>query len=114
MLIVDWSSDVCSSDLAQVEIAGAWPARRQGVVLGVAGLRVALLSADTVDCRAFGARRPDCFRQLGVLAGPAVVPGGARRWARLCVSGRSHCTEERRGGKEGVSKGRSRWRLDIS
>src|SRR3546814_10987853 len=90
MRISDWSSDVCSSDLAGVEDRGT--ARGAGLTA----------VADAGQCRdALGnevGRRPhvDDFGR----------PGIADR------AGAAHRPEERRSGKECVSTGRSRWSPD--
>src|SRR3546814_16530534 len=81
MRISDWSSDVCSSDLAAHAIRGA--AAPGGSPSGVAAIRARTL----IDCLA--ARIARC----------RMATGGARR------------SEERRVGKECVSTCRSRWWL---
>src|SRR3546814_17630650 len=89
MRISDWSSDVCSSDLAALE--------QPVLVISVIG--------EAAD-RALGARRAVAVveRAVAVLPAPdriGVVFGQVRRGLER--------SEERRVGKEGVSKGRSRW-----
>src|SRR3546814_20979764 len=115
MLISDWSSDVCSSDLGQFAILGddRWAGRPHGVykMLSSGGER----SRDDDDCvYAKGAHlHADYFGQD--------VPGGLRGRVRSetrlrdvggGASGldkRSVGSGERRVGNDGVSTGKSRW-----
>src|SRR3546814_11708557 len=99
MRISDWSSDVCSSDLMDMNFRSlrVEPATRKnfapyGVLVGV---------DPAVDSR------------TGEFYGDKVelwAPGGfvSDEQTRLSVA-RIHRSEERRGGKEGVSTCRSRW-----
>src|SRR5690606_40120861 len=59
----DWSSDVCSSDLATVAIDGAAPVDQQGLALGDLGF-----AGDSVRQRTVGLSRDD--RAEGRLFGP--------------------------------------------
>src|SRR3546814_3854230 len=91
MRISDWSSDVCSSDLACPSFAGLTLA--QPCIMGVVNVT------------------PDSFSDGGDFADPAhaIAEGLAMREAGadiLDIGGRS---EERRVGKECVSTCRSRW-----
>src|SRR3546814_18862514 len=102
--MMDWSSDVCSSDLPPDRRAIA-TARRHGVDIG--GLRARqlgradfddfdwLLCADHAHLRDVQALGPDSGRARSTLF---------MEWAGLEGS-----SEERRVGKEGVSPCRSRW-----
>src|SRR3546814_5928249 len=105
MLISDWSSDVCSSDLGGflqpekmrvelllVEPAGAVDAREHRVLLVAAPI---------------GPRHPRQFESIGVeLAGRRQMGAAAHIEPGVFGIGRS---EERRVGKECVSTCRSRW-----
>src|SRR3546814_19725281 len=95
MRISDWSSDVCSSD--QIRIAGQPLLRREQGRPAVQQIRVLLRGLP------FGGGAGDALAHAQVVAtfldpAPEARPGPQQ--------GRS---EERRGGKECVSKGRSRW-----
>src|SRR3546814_16380755 len=84
MRISDWSSDVCSSDLRQLEHLGR--------LLDHVGRRDGLLGHDII-----------IDQQLEVLAGRHAVDQPPR------LDGRLFRSEERRVGKECVSTCRSRW-----
>src|SRR3546814_2411998 len=84
MRIIDWSSDVCSSDLLQLaDLVGD---RRRDLIGAGAG--------------------PDDRHPLALQAYVMVPTGGMHACAREAVHARS---EERRVGKECVSTCRSRW-----
>src|SRR3546814_9733119 len=100
MRISDWSSDVCSSDLVDAGHGDALPETRT-------------LALDQGRHRAD--RRPQAMRieqslidgldrlpRYGGLAGELAAIGPQQR-------GGFERSEERRGGKEGVSTGRARW-----
>src|SRR3546814_15312002 len=94
MRISDWSSDVCSSDLGP---AIRWGCSPYGGACG------------WVDAAAPQGRRPDSggvkARRLRLRLADSVAHVG---WARS-LPWRLERLEERRGGKEGVSKCRTRW-----
>src|SRR3546814_11416632 len=95
MLISDWSSDACSSDLC-VDIAGvassilATPTIQNAATLH--GLAAFLPSSHAL--REIAAR---CVADLTANGAVEDCPGDVAR------------SEERREGKEGFSRGRSRW-----
>src|SRR3546814_942044 len=90
MRISDWSSDVCSSDLASALGRGGRSARRRG-------------GPGRGPGRALGARHP---ASAGKDRNPGCGAGGQAAFARCLRS------EERRVGKECVSTCRSRWSPD--
>src|SRR3546814_13521152 len=94
MRISDWSSDVCSSDLPKqfVEHAGARLAR-------------IILDRDEAEIAAIARPRWTEFDRLLPEADPAVGQIGADVLRRQ----QARRSEERRVGKECVSKCRSRW-----
>src|SRR3546814_13464382 len=100
MRISDWSSDVCSSDLAGTLARRAGAAHRP--------------RATAVD-RRLHRRGGRVWRGSGGRTAGGVGGGGPRRppagrgGLRLRVPRRRRRSEERRGGKECVSTGRSRW-----
>src|SRR3546814_16221747 len=97
MRISDWSSDVCSSDLIEIgvlAIAGGIDARRLAVGVAADDLRFLV---------ALGADR----RRLLLTRGAHAVVRRLQRRAFGQVGELS--SEERRVGKECVSKCRSRW-----
>src|SRR3546814_21033338 len=105
MRISDWSSDVCSSDLAEVE-------RQRGIFEIVALVRERLgrtHQAEQID--ALGLAHARCGGALEAEHDDRVAPVLRRRIGgqpalHPLERGRS---EERRGGKECVSTCRSRW-----
>src|SRR3546814_18019597 len=121
MRISDWSSDVCSSDLGI--IAGRPDsASRQPIAQGrdvVAGVRC---RGDEFIARAL-VRIGQCPKHRRARAGAAEGDGRPRqaiecgsepRGVIVAERPRRHRSEERRGGKEGVSTCRSRWSPDKS
>src|SRR3546814_16231712 len=121
MRISDWSSDVCSSDLAaqqrqrSVHDEGRDARPHLGIVLGESLLG----DAGVLPVEPVGMGEPDCgrrlpgrlaFRRGGGLAhhflGRLVIAQAAIGGVPDGAVGRS---EERRGGKERVSTFRSRW-----
>src|SRR3546814_14724926 len=97
MRISDWSSDMCSSDLALHQVAAA-----AGVFLEAGGCRFHdVLSADSMQMIGFGGIKRRARMQLHVQQ----LRTDAHIFDQLGV-GRS---EERRVGKECVSTCRSRW-----
>src|SRR3546814_13602439 len=110
MRISDWSSDVCSSDLAQ-------PFER-GPLLGLGQgreHRVDHRVAHVFGARRLPHRRIVLFDQERAHALDEIMAGRclaiAIRWSRFITSPTllGNRSEERRVGKEGVSTGRSRW-----
>src|SRR3546814_19298512 len=112
MRISDWSSDVCSSDLAD-----AWTRQHGGIAAATPG--EAAKDADVVlscvgnddDLAQVTLGRDGAFKALK--AGALFVdhtPVSARIARQLSVEAAS--SEERRGGKECVSTCRSRWSPD--
>src|SRR3546814_12399529 len=121
MRISDWSSDVCSSDLAVMQQLAVGRGHR-AVLDRAMGIDIALVGmarGDTVfqqggDQRAIGAEQLRLWRGLrvgpvididaGVIGEACLVPsfGGT-------ASGRDARSEERRGGKGCVRPCRSRW-----
>src|SRR3546814_13745375 len=96
MRINDWSSDVCSSDLAQPAARGAADldevlAHRLGVEHGIE--RDHLVDADRRDLEILG----------------DVLDGRTRQPAAVLALREVERSEERRVGKEWVSTCRSRW-----
>src|SRR3546814_16699946 len=100
MRISDWSSDVCSSDLA--------PIRHEPSALALWTEAQILKEEDRVDGEGVVelhhvyVRRPDAGHGIGAWAG--FGSGGGRH-----VIGLRDRSAERRVGKEGVSTCRSRW-----
>src|SRR3546814_15983650 len=99
MRISDWSSDVCSSDLA-------WAKSDSSCVVALAGAAKAQQLALAVLSFAPLAVGSKCFasshRAVAVIGYPAVGPEFPRLRHRLS-------SEERRVGEEGVSTCRYRW-----
>src|SRR3546814_19053469 len=109
MRISDWSSDVCSSDLAQqilLDCVGA--TFRQALVVAVAAGRVRMTGNVDLQARI---RLRDVGDDVGRIIKHLLGIGGQVR----LVEGEMHVfaakirSEERRGGKECVSTCRSRW-----
>src|SRR3546814_18685616 len=99
MRISDWSSDVCSSDL----LGGG--ARRNGIALSVSAhseLAGARIPSDKLAAR--NAHLTAVHRPNGIALQMAMVAADEADMAR---------SEERRVGKECVSKCRSRWSPDC-
>src|SRR3546814_17128678 len=101
MRISDWSSDVCSSDLRQTTGGYAKIAHIATVDLPILaqcmpGDSIKFAQIDLEQAQQLDTRREDTFEQLY----QALTP------LRELLANR---TEERRVGKEGVSKCRSRW-----
>src|SRR3546814_17354933 len=98
MRISDWSSDVCSSDLTTLISAGALSGDDVWVqvLILLGNSAVALLITVIVATIVFGFRRGENGSALEKTVDHALGP----------VAWRS---EVRRGGKEGVSRRRSRW-----
>src|SRR3546814_18219386 len=97
MLISDWSSDVCSSDLPGVE---------EGV------LRIAVaVQIDAGDAQGHGVTQRDVHHRLALHRIIIAIFGfgGALEHAELWLGGDDVRSEERRVGKECVSTCRSRW-----
>src|SRR3546814_17664630 len=107
MRISDWSSGVCSSDLAQRDLrAGlAAPDDRGHAVVGDAGAQLQAERAQVLGDLARGALL--AVGQLGV--GVAVAAPVDDLLLQLLRGGRDLRSEERRVGKECVSTCRSRW-----
>src|SRR3546814_7820611 len=111
MRISDWSSDVCSSDLAgEVDEDGVCPDGGTHRLQAVPGLVEALAGA--------GARPADEGRRLqaavegiapGVVGAADEAPGAARLRHQPQTAMAADRSEERRVGKECVSTCRSRW-----
>src|SRR3546814_17743866 len=99
MRISDWSSDVCSSDLGRLCHRPALPRREQDADAARARLRRG-------RGRLFGQQRRPAAVAPGAQAGGGEPQAAARGNVPPRVASSS---EERRGGKEGVSKCRSRW-----
>src|SRR3546814_17575645 len=108
MRISDWSSDVCSSDLARRHDPHALQVRRtvgdvgpdqERLAVACHQLREAGAATAALQCRDLRARQ--FARQVRRVASqPQRLAAGVLRW------------EERRGGKEGCSTCRSRWYAD--
>src|SRR3546814_12895010 len=98
MRISDWSSDVCSSDLAEATIAGA-KHRVLGEQIGQC--------VDRAVIDRIGIARDEIAQHEPRLHGfkPRQGPGVAHSWVRRAKKR----SEERRVGKECVSTCRSRW-----
>src|SRR3546814_11206024 len=114
MRIIDWSSDVCSSDLG----AGADAADRLEVAAQLAGVGAALESADSHAAALGRAERPEQLvadeMQVHAVAGIAHLDDGGvavPEQADADVGGAAGaCRSAERGvGKEGVSAGRTWW-----
>src|SRR3546814_13666000 len=105
MRISDWSSDVCSSDLRDVQIH-----------LHDALLAPEVLDKDGEPCLQAFAEEPSILPQKGVLGCLLADRRSAANFpaAHIANEGvfngvRIERSEDRRVGKEGVSKCRSRW-----
>src|SRR3546814_11775924 len=100
MRISDWSSDVCSSDLALM----AGLATHHVPYAAFDGLVSALGAADRLDAAVVGE----------IIDAHAVIPNGGRLAERKEDIARlfGDRSEERRVGKECVSTGGSRWSQD--
>src|SRR3546814_11065628 len=107
MRISDWSSDVCSSDQARVHHAHVLEHA------GVVGVVVAAVEAvGALDLRFAGRAARLRGARAGADRGAAQQHEAAPLADRVAVSGAFDAlarSEERRGGKECVSKCRSRW-----
>src|SRR3546814_14173379 len=134
MRISDWSSDVCSSDLAQRPLAAAPAAHRQAL-LAVEPEHLLVVRLQALACQQDAqppvtepaplagqparAGPPDivAYHTLGVLTGRPVQPGQAAGPPPPPAVARHHLahgpafprSEERRGGQERASAGQSRW-----
>src|SRR3546814_18772672 len=102
MRISDWSSDVCSSDLADQQTIAAWYAKHSVAFRQLRQTRLQLLRARQHVGLEF---RLDDFFEHGA---------GDRACQRIAAVGRAmraerESSEERRVGKECVSTCRSRW-----
>src|SRR3546814_19952825 len=109
MRISDWSSDVCSSDLAELVLTGGTGTPLAEIDTLVAAERQ-MLAFDPLDHGPiFG--RPEGHATIGGIVAAGVA--GSQRLS--CGSARDHLlgfqarSEERRVGKECVSMCRSRW-----
>src|SRR3546814_11329154 len=98
MRISDWSSDVCSSDLAGRQRAGNPATRSATGAGGVCSLRTAKRNGDW----SFG-------RAPAALTGAAASPHGEAAAEAAEAIGQLVRSEERRVGKECCSTFRSRW-----
>src|SRR3546814_18052851 len=100
MRISDWSSDVCSSDLA---LAG----EQTGVQAAAGGhARAVAIAAERRADRTDESDLAGAVVEAVARGHLAAVVGVERVQRPACVDARS---EERRVGKEGVSTGRTRW-----
>src|SRR3546814_2002261 len=97
MRISDWSSDVCSSDL------GAEPAADRAV--GAAGLAGFKNSLKLVEQK----RWAEAAANMMLSKWAKQTPERAARVTKMIETGAYQRSEERRVGKESVSKCRSRW-----
>src|SRR3546814_14333872 len=97
MRISDWSSDVCSSDLACSE--NLKDVAFNGSLAALIGLPAQLQAQGWTDA--------DVARYLPLME-PRGLPVMAPEKIVMAL-GEADRSEERRGGKEGVSKCRSRW-----
>src|SRR3546814_14893747 len=120
MRISDWSSDVCSSDLALMGSGAAAQSNVPGYEAKVeaklneiqAGIASGPFKSDWDSLRE-GYRTPDWFRdaKFGIFIhwGVYSVPAFANEWYSRNMYVQGNRSEERRVGKECVSPGRSRW-----
>src|SRR3546814_17416732 len=97
MRISDWSSDVCSSDLIAASAVG-----NAGCNVAQPAMNSVVASASTTIIGLVLAHWTKVLTAKSVMVG--------RSWRRL-GSDRRGRSEERRGGKEGVSTCRYRWSL---
>src|SRR3546814_20096411 len=100
MRISDWSSDVCSSDLSAAELERRLLTKyrdRRNVLSSIEQAARSLIQRGIVD--------PERVGITGLSDGSSTVQFAAIN-SRMLKAGRS---EERRGGRECVSTGRSRW-----
>src|SRR3546814_13537313 len=109
MRISDWSSDVCSSDLAAV--AGMKAMRNLGGLCVTVPHKIEL--AALCDDLGASGRRIGAVNAVRFDDVPDAGPGGARRMVGDNFDGQGYVagmrSEERRGGKECGSTCRSRW-----
>src|SRR3546814_11431856 len=120
MRIIDWSSDVCSSDLIQpVEAFGPQPVGNRGVakIAVGAGQRdgAAVGSGEGIGDRgadaAARAGDQDMRGHAAALAAALVKSKGSSK-PSVCPSLSTGSTEERRERNRGVSNGKFRWGPD--
>src|SRR3546814_15394145 len=106
MLISDWSSDVCSSDLARFTAALLIGAAAIWAPQASAASAAEIASESTQALQQLQGQEPKtralAEKAKAVLVFPKIVKAG------MLVGGESR-SEERRVGKEGVSTCRSRW-----
>src|SRR3546814_12374701 len=105
MRISDWSSDVCSSDLA----AQAWGAPQ--LAINSAGIIINKVLAETTASEFSRVVNVNLNGSFNFAAAVLPTMGKGSRLALIAsMAGlTSNRSEERRGGKECVSKWRSRW-----
>src|SRR3546814_13679029 len=117
MRISDWSSDVCSSDLLRLTddlgFGSDYGLFQSCQVVGQAAARLSIPASVALQPAAPGCLNPALGGAVGPALGasaPALLGGLARLYgiADVGVPG-DRRSEERRGGKEGVSTCRSRW-----
>src|SRR3546814_12393658 len=114
MRISDWSSDVCSSDLASADVIAAEDTRVTAKLLSHLGLRVPMTPYhDHSDERTRAALVARMEAEIVVLVSDAGTPlisdPGYKLVRDARAAGRPIRSEARRVGKECVSTCRSRW-----
>src|SRR3546814_20021940 len=103
MRISDWSSDVCSSDLAQgLEDIG------RDVIIVNRDVELLLQGGDHGD-DGHGIELRNAAEQRGRRIEPLHPVAELQGFLQHALHAFDHRSEERRVGKEGVSTGRSRW-----
>src|SRR3546814_15363576 len=101
MRISDWSSDVCSSDLPfKAESGGIGVGERFGDAVGEMPRTPLIVEAHVEEMRAQAQLHHDADMV------EQIAPSPAKAHLDAC---KEHRSEERRVGKECVSKGRTRW-----
>src|SRR3546814_18596133 len=109
MLISDWSSDVCSSDLVHRLVIIEMVATEIGEGGGLNGEPFGAVLRQAVARRFKGGVSNSLAREAGHVGEEGDDVRGRQSRRRLVFGGSNARSEERRVGKECVSTGRYRW-----